>query len=428
MGTSMNTPMTMAQKSLARSAGRDHAAIDETLTCSVDAVMVHEAFAICAIKMLEVGVERVWDPDRVMVVLDHYFPAPTEMMAGAHRAARALAKQMGVNNFLGYAGVGNQVMIERGFALPGELVLGSDSHSTTWGAVGCAGSGLGLTELNYIMATGEIWLKVPPTIRFELNGDAAPGLMSKDIALQLLGRFGREMGQYRAVEYGGPVAEHMSLSSRMTMANMAAELGAKFAFFEADAKICEYLAPRVGRPVQPFGPDKDADYEAVHQIDVSAIEPMVACPHSPDNVKPISQVEKVSVDQVYLGSCTNARMEDMAVAAEMLRGRRVHDSTRMLVTPASQEVMTEATRAGYTEVLLSAGAHFTTPGCGACPGGHSGLVGALETCISTTNRNFRGRMGSTEAQIYLGSPATVAASAIEGRIADPRPYLTKSLP
>jgi 3-isopropylmalate/(R)-2-methylmalate dehydratase large subunit len=414
--------MTMAEKVLARTSSRDSVVPGEYVTCRVDRVMCHEAFALCGLQLASLGVQKVFDPERVIVILDHYFPAPTERMARGHTIARDLVEKFGIRHFLGHAGVCHQVLTERGHIRPGDLVLGTDSHSTTYGAVGAAGAGIGLTEMTYVLATCELWLRVPPTLRFEFEGEPGPGLMAKDLILSLAGKFGTEVAQYRAIEYGGPVAERMSIASRMTMTNMGVELGAKFALFEADAITERYLRGRSPEPPARFGPDRDARYEALHRIAIGGLGPQVACPHEPGNVKPVSKVGEVRVNQAFLGSCTNARLEDLEVAAEILRGRQVHPGTRLLVTPASHEVYLEATRAGYTECLLEAGAHITAPGCGACPGGHSGLVGPGEVCVSTTNRNFRGRMGSPEAEVYLGSPATVAAAAIAGRLVDPREF------
>jgi 3-isopropylmalate/(R)-2-methylmalate dehydratase large subunit len=272
------------------------------------------------------------------------------------------------------------------------------------------------------LAVGELWMQVPPTIRFDLEGEPVPGLMSKDVVLHLAGAFGTEVAQYRAIEFGGPVSRRMSIASRMTMSNMGVEIGAKFAFFEADATTVEYLADRVGDPVEPFGPDPGARYEAIHRVEISGLEPQVALPHNPGNVKPVSEVGEVPVDQALLGSCTNGRLEDLQVAAQILKGRQVHPRTRLLVTPASHQVIVDATAAGVTQILLEAGAHLNPAGCGPCPGGHMGLIGPGEVCISSTNRNFRGRMGSPEAEVYLASPATVAASAVAGRIVDPREF------
>jgi homoaconitate hydratase family protein len=313
-------------------------------------------------------------------------------------------------------------MCEEGFVLPGNLILGTDSHTTTYGAFGAASAGIGVTEMNYVLATGELWMRVPPTIRFDLEGTAGPGLMSKDIVLHIAGSFGTEVAQYKAIEFSGHIAGRMSLAGRMTLSNMGVELGAKFAFFDADEKTIDYLKDRVSEPVAPFSPDPDASYEEIHVVDITSLEPQVSMPHNPGNAKSISEIGEIQVHQAFLGSCTNGRLEDLAVAAKILKGQQVNPKVRLLVTPASRKVLVEANRVGHIQALLEAGAHITPTGCGACPGGHMGLIGPGEVCISSTNRNFKGRMGSPESEVYLGSPATVAASAIEGRITDPRKY------
>ncbi len=413
---------TMAQKVLARAAGRNSTQAGEYVTAKVDRIMAHEAFSLCVMKLMKIGVNQVFDPEKVIVILDHYFPAPTQEMAAGHLMARSLAKSLGIKHFLGHAGICHQVLTERGLVRPGHLVFGTDSHSTTYGAIGAAGTGLGLTEISYAMATGELWLQVPPTIRFVLEGQARAGLMSKDVILHIAGKHGTEAAQYRSIEFAGDAAERMTIASRMTMSNMGVEIGAKFAFFAADSTTCDYLFERTGENVEPFGPDTDPEYEETHIVDVAELEPQVARPHSPGNVAKVSDLRDVPVAQAFIGSCTNARLEDFEVAAKVLAGRRVHAETRLIVTPASQDVHLEATKAGFVQTLLEAGAHVTASGCGACPGGHNGVVGPGEACISSTNRNFRGRMGSTEAEIYLASPATVAASAITGKITDPRDF------
>jgi 3-isopropylmalate/(R)-2-methylmalate dehydratase large subunit len=419
--------MTMAEKVLARASGRASLGVGEYVTARADRVMAHEAFTLCALQLVKLGVDRLFDPERVIVLLDHYFPAPDVRMAQGHAIARDLARRFGVRHFLGHPGICHQVLTERGLVRPGELVFGTDSHSTTYGALGAAGNGIGLTEMVYVLATGELWMRVPATIRFELEGALGPSVMSKDVILHLAGAFGTEVATYRSIEYAGAAAESMSIASRMTMANMGVELGAKFAFFAADEATCAYLAAQGQEEVPFFGPDADASYEATHHVDVAAIEPQIACPHNPGNVKPASELGGVHVQQAYLGSCTNGRLEDLAVAAEILKGRSVHPETRLIVSPASQRVALEATRAGYVEVLLEAGAHITASGCGACPGGHSGVIGPGEVCLSSTNRNFRGRMGSPEGEVYLGSPASVAAAAVAGRIVDPREFWSGSM-
>jgi homoaconitate hydratase family protein len=307
------------------------------------------------------------------------------------------------------------------------LVVGTDSHTTTYGALGAAGTGIGITEMAYVMATGKLWFRVPSTIRFDLSGTPESDcVMSKDVLLYLAGRFGIEVAHYRAIEFAGTYAESLDLAGRMAMANMGVELGAKFAFFAADAVALRYLEEVSGADAAPLAPDTDAEYEAIHGVEVGGIEPQVACPHTPGNAKPVGEAAGIEVQQAYLGSCTNGRLPDLAMAASLLRGRKVNPRTRLLVTPASRRVYLEALRRGYIEVLAEAGATIAAPGCGACYGAHGGVLAPGETCISSTNRNFRGRMGSDRAMVYLGSPATVAASAIAGRIADPREYLETS--
>lgn len=414
--------MTMAEKILARASGRNQVNAGEYVTAKIDRMMCHDTFPGCAIALKRMGINEFYDPGRVVVIIDHYFPAPTVGMARAQSMSRQLAEAFGVKNHLGYAGICHQVMCEEGFVLPGNLILGTDSHTTTYGAFGAAGTGIGTTEMNYVLATGELWMLVPQTIRFDLTGNAGPGLMSKDIVLHIAGKFGTEVAQYKAIEFSGPVASRMSLAGRMTLSNMGVELGAKFAFFMSDEKTINYLKDRFNGQVKPFGPDEDASYDAVYTVDISDMVPTVSLPHNPGNTRPASEIEGIKVDQAFLGSCTNGRLEDLEVASKILKGHKVNPRTRLLVAPASHKILLEADKAGYIHDLLEAGAHITPTGCGPCPGGHMGLIAEGEVCISSTNRNFKGRMGSPQSKVYLGSPATVAASAIEGRIADPRNY------
>lgn len=412
---------TMAEKVLTRAGGDATARPGDFVTATVDKAILHEAFALVGLKLGRLGINEVWDPERVLVVLDHYFPAPTEKMAAGHKLARALVEHYGLTSFLGHEGICHQVFVEQGHIRPGELVVGTDSHSTTCGAVGAAGCGIGVTEMAFVLALGELWFQVPPSIRFEMDGSPGAATMAKDISLRIAGEHGVDVGQYRSIEFGGPGVDSMSLAGRMTLANMGTELGAKFAMSAADERVLDHLRAQ-GVEGEPFGPDPDAEYEAMHAVDLDGLVPQIAFPPSPGNVRPVEQAGDIAVDQAYLGSCTNARVEDLAVAAEILRGRRVAAGTRLLVTPASRRVYREAMRLGHLEVLHDAGAHITNPGCGACPGGHLGVVGHGEVCLSSTNRNFAGRMGAREAEVYLASPATVAASAITGKVTDPREF------
>jgi 3-isopropylmalate/(R)-2-methylmalate dehydratase large subunit len=412
--------MTMAEQVLARTAGLAATTAGQYVTAVPDVLMCHEALTQCASQLRSVGIERLAHPDRVHVVLDHAFPAPTAEAARAHARARRLVERYGISHFHGHAGICHQVLVERAAVRPGQLVLGTDSHSTTYGAVGAAGAGIGITEMTYVLATGELWFQVPATVRVELTGTGGPALMAKDLALALAGRYGTDAAQYAAVEFGGPLAAVMSIAGRMTMANMGAELGAKFACFPADDHTEQYLVGQGAAGVERFGPQPGAVYARTITLDTTGLAPQVACPHNPGNVRPVTELIGTVVHQAFLGSCTNARLEDFAVAAAVLAGRRVHDRVRLLVTPASQQTFLDAVRAGYVATLAEAGAHITASGCGACPGGHQGLLGPGEVCVSSTNRNFKGRMGSADAEVYLASPAVVAAAAVAGELIDPR--------
>ena len=424
-----STGMTHAEKILARASGKARVRPGEFVTAKVDLVMANDAVFPGAVKALEeAGLKRVFDPAKIVVVIDHWVPANTALIAEMHRGMRVQAKELGLPHFYD-AGVGieHNVVPEKGHALPGQLIVGSDSHSTTYGALGAASTGIGMTELAYVMYTGQLWFQVPPSIRFELMGKLGHGVAPKDLMLALLGKYSTQAAQYKSVEFAGPAAEAMDMEGRLTMANISSEMGAKFSMFAADAKTLEYLRTRTATPVSVFGPDADAAYEAVHTIDCSAIEPQVAAPHKPDNVKNVSEFAGTPVDQAFIGSCTNARAGDLERAAAIMKGRKVKSGTRFLIIPASHEVMVEAMKNGSLAILVEAGAMVGTPGCGPCAGGSTGVLGPGETGIASTNRNFKGRGGSTESFLYLASPETVAASAIEGRIADPRKYLPEAL-
>ena len=367
--------MTMAEKVLARASGQEEVQAGQYVTAVIDRMMCHDAFAVNGLTLKGMGVKKLFDPDRVVVIVDHYFPAPTERMAQGQIIIRQMVEEFKIRHYLGFAGICHQVMCEEGFVLPGQLILGTDSHTTTYGALGAASAGIGVTEMNYVLATGELWMQVPPTIRFELTGTPGPALMSKDLALYIAGRFGTEVAQYRAVEFCGPIANQMSIAGRMTLSNMGVEIGAKFAFFEADQRTLDYLQDRTRQPISAFGPDPDASYEERFLVDISGVEPQVSTPHNPGNAKSISQIEKTIIHQAFLGSCTNGRLEDLEVAAKILKGHQVNSKVRLLVTPASRKVLIEANKAGYIQILLEAGAHITPTGCGPCPGGHMGLIG-----------------------------------------------------
>lgn len=411
--------LTLAEKTLSRASGEEARAGD-TVVARIDRLMGHEGFRLAAMVLEEAGVERVWDPGRIIIILDHVVPAPDEASARSHATIRRQVEKYGIATFYDTrGGISHQVMCEKGHVAPGELIVGTDSHSTMYGALGAAGTGIGFTEAAYVCATGTLWFTVPETIRFRLHGELAPGVMSKDLMLALAGRFTVEGAAYRAIEWCGPGAASLSVESRMTMANMAVEIGAKFGFFAPDEKTYAYLAEHGLPPgsYTPLHPDPDAAYLETHDLDLAAVEPQVALPHSPDNVRPVSEIAGQRIDQAVLGSCTNARIEDLRVAAGYLRGRTVARHVRLYVSPASIDVYRQAMREGLLEVFLDAGAVVLNPGCGSCFGKHMGLLAAGEVCISSSNRNFQGRMGSAQARVFLASPLTVAASAVAGEIA-----------
>jgi 3-isopropylmalate/(R)-2-methylmalate dehydratase large subunit len=415
---------TMAEKILTRASGRD-ARAEEFVTASIDILMAHDlSFWSCCEAAVECGHQKVWNQDRIVAIMDHAVPPPNVASAEMHRKSRNYAQSLGIKAFYDVGvGISHQVFVEKGYALPGSLIVGGDSHTTTYGAFGAASTGIGSSEVAYVMAKGTLWFMVPETIRFVLTGTLPRGTSSKDILLRIAGQYTAEVAQYRAVEFTGPAAKALSIGERMTITNMGVEIGAKFAFFEADEKTIEYLRERTDQPVKPFGPDPDARYMATYEMDISSLEPQVACPHNVDNVKSVMEIGNVPVQQAFIGSCTNGRLEDLERAAAILKGRKVNPGTRLLVIPASHEIYLKGVKSGVIQTLLEAGAMLGTPTCGPCGGRHMGILAQGETAISSTNRNFKGRMGHPESFVYLASPETVAASAIEGKVADPRKYL-----
>jgi homoaconitate hydratase family protein len=413
--------MTLAETILARASDRKKVTPGEYITATIDKVMCHEAFAAVWMQLTSAGIKRIWDPDRVFIILDHYVPAPTMRAASIHQLVRAGAKQYGIKNvYRENQGVAHQVMMERGNVLPGELILGTDSHTCTYGALTAASCGVGISEMTYVLATGRLWFQVPETIRFVLSGDLPFPLTSKDVILKIAGEHSADIAQYKSVEFTGPAAEQMSISSRMTMSNMAVEIGAKFGFFPVDKKTIEYLKQRTDSHFAPPDFGDEGDVWRTFKVNLNGLDPQVALPHNVDNVKPVSQLTDVKIHQAVLGSCTNGRLEDLHLAAQLIKGEKVHPDVRLLVIPASKEIYKNAMEDGTLAALLEAGGIILNPGCGPCFGAHMGLLAPGERCISSTNRNFKGRMGSDQAEVYLASPATVIASALRGCITDPR--------
>lgn len=411
---------TIAEKILARASGRETVKAGEYVTARPDYAMCHESAAGAFLKLMEGGADSVWDRNRIVIILDHYVPANTERAATIHKMIRDLVEQFRIPHYYGEsAGVCHQVMIEKGFVMPGKLIVGADSHTTTYGAFGCASTGLGFSDMAHVLYTGELWFKVPETIRYNISGELGSYVMGKDIILNIAGRDTVEAAQYQSVEFHGLTCRNLPLSCRLTMSNMAVEIGAKFGICPPDEKVDTFLANRAIDTYQAVLPDPDAVYGSVRDLSVDGLEPQVACHPSVDNVLPVSQLKDVKVDQAYLGSCTNGRLEDLRAATAILKGRRIHSKTRLLVTPASYEVYKAAMAEGILDALIDAGGIINHPACGACFGGHIGLLAPGEVCLSTTNRNFIGRMGSPESRIYLANPYVVAASAVAGRIVHP---------
>ncbi|MBI4874403.1 MAG: 3-isopropylmalate dehydratase large subunit [Acidobacteria bacterium] len=399
--------MTLAEKILARASGRPAVEPGQVVVARVDLALSHENADLVRKSFREIGVPRVWDPEKIVIILDHRVPAESEKTATTHQAIREFVREQGIRHFydVGRGGICHQVLAENGHVRPGMVVVGTDSHTTTHGAFGAFAAGIGATEMAGVWIEGSLWFRVPSTFRIEVEGEFAPWVSAKDLILYIIGQLGADGADYRAVEFDGPAIRALSAASRMVLANLSMEMGAKVAF----------------TPVEGLAPDPDARYERCFRFDAARDipEPQIACPHAVDNVKPLSALGEVPVEQAVLGSCTNGRLEDFEVAARILAGRRMHDRTRLIVIPASQRIYLEAMRLGYIQTLVEAGAMVNPPGCGPCVGVHQGILAAGEACVSSTNRNFIGRMGSKDSRVYLASPAVVAASAVAGRLAHP---------
>jgi 3-isopropylmalate/(R)-2-methylmalate dehydratase large subunit len=422
--------MTFAEKILARASGRGHVSPDQIVVARVDLAMSHENADLVRKSFLEIGVARVWDPSKIVIIFDHRVPAESEKTATTHKAVREFVAAQGIDHFydVGRGGICHQVLPENGHVRPGMVLVGTDSHTTTHGAFGAFATGIGATEMAGVWAEGKLWFKVPSTLRIEVDGEFRPWVGAKDLILYIIGMLGADGADYRAVEFDGPAIRRMTVASRMVLANLAMEMGAKVAFTPVDEVLLDYLRPRTAEPLEMIAADPDAAYERTIRIEAGEDlwEPQVACPHSVDHVRPLSSLGEVEVHQAVLGSCTNGRLEDLEVAARILSGRTVHPRTRLVVIPASQQIYREAMHLGYLETLVAAGAMINPPGCGPCVGVHQGILAAGETCISSTNRNFLGRMGSKDSLVYLASPAVVAASAVLGKIADPGSIVEES--
>lgn len=415
------TGATIAEKILAAHSGKDKVSPGEFLSIRVDLVMANDITAPIAITGFErIGVTKVFDPERVVLVADHFVPNKDIPSAEQAKLMREFAREQGLVYFeVGSGGIEHVLLPEKGLVLPGDVIVGADSHTCTYGALGAFATGMGSTDIACAMATGEVWMKVPPTIKLVYHGRARQWVSGKDLILYTIGDIGVDGARYAAMEFCGEAIDSLSMDSRFTVANMAIEAGAKVGTFRVDNKTRAYINDRALRSYKLYEPDKDAHYEKVIEYDVSQIEPQVAFPHLPSNTKPLSEVGEVRINQAVIGSCTNGRIEDLQIAAEVLKWRKIHPEVRLIVIPGTQEVYLEAMRRGLIEIFIRAGAAVSTPTCGPCLGGYMGVLAAGEKCISTTNRNFLGRMGSPDSEVYLSNPAVAAASAILGRIGGP---------
>ena len=416
--------MTIIEKILAKASGKPSVTPGDIVSANIDVAMIHEATGMPTVSGLaETGCKKVWDPEKLVILFDHTIPAADSKSAEIEKRMREFAVAQQVKAFYDMkAGVCHQVLPEKGHIRPGEVVVGTDSHTCTCGAFGCFGAGIGATEMVAVFATGKLWFKVPQSIKIVINGKLPKGVVSKDIILSILGDITAEGANYKSIEFTGETVSDMTLASRMTICNMAIEMGAKAGLMEPDAKVFEFLRGRVTRPYEVVKADPDAVYEKTLVYDVNALEPQVSCPHTVDNVKPLQAVLGTKVQQAFLGSCTNGRLEDLRLAANLLKGRKIHRDVRMIVIPCSAEVYLDALQEGLLETFIKAECVICNPGCGPCFGGPKGVMAAGEACIASSNRNFKGRMGKGS-ETYLASPLVVAASALEGVIADPRKYL-----
>ena len=416
--------MHAVEKMLARAAGVDSVTPGEILNCSVDFIELNDLYLQVVRSFYEMGGTKVWDPTKISFVFDHYSPAPTIRTAQIHKEMRDFAREQGLTHHFDInAGVCHQVMPEAGLIRPGMILVATDSHTTTHGAFGAFGTGIGATDAATVLISGELWFRVPEVIKIEITGKPRTGVYAKDVILHIIGKLKADAAVYQAVEFCGEYVEGLGVSERMAVCNMAVEMGAKTAWMKPNRAVLDYVEERFGTDYILDETDPGYTYAGEHFFDVSSLEPQLACPHSVDNVFSVSEVSPVKVDQAFIGSCTGGRLEDLEAAAQVVKGRKIAPATRMVVITASMEVYKKAMEKGYVQTLIESGATFNAPGCGPCLGTHAGILARGEVCVSSTNRNFPGRMGSPEAEIYLGSPALVAASALEGSLADPGKYL-----
>lgn len=414
--------MTISQKILAAHAGVDYVEAGELINCKVDVILSNDITAPVAIAELEkVGINKVYDPDKIVLVPDHFTPNKDIKSAEQAKITREFAYKFGVKNYfeIGRMGIEHCLLPEQGLVLPGDLVIGADSHTCTYGAIGAFATGMGSTDIAAAMANGEAWFKVPESIKFIYKGELPQWVGGKDLILNTIGDIGVDGARYMAMEFTGEVIDKLSIDNRFTMANMSIEAGGKNGIIVPDEITQAYVQQRAKRPFKCYKSDEDAKYAQVIEYDVTNMEPVVAFPHLPENTRKVSESTHVMLDQVVIGSCTNGRIEDLAMAASVLKGQKVHPEMRLIILPGTQAIYLEAMRKGYIEIFIEAGAAVSTPTCGPCLGGYMGILAKGEKCLATTNRNFVGRMGHPESEVYLANPSVAAASAIKGRITAP---------
>ena len=414
--------MTMSQKILAKKAGLDSVAPGQLINADVDMVLGNDITTPVAIDEFEkYGFDSVYSKTGISIVLDHFVPNKDIKAAQLSKRCREFAGKYGIEHFfdVGRMGIEHALLPEQGIVAPGELIVGADSHTCTYGALGAFSTGFGSTDMAAAMATGKCWFKVPSAIRFNLTGKPGRWVSGKDVILHIIGMIGVDGALYKSMEFGGEGLKSLTIDDRLCIANMAIEAGGKNGIFEVDETTLAYVGERVSRPYTVYTPDPDAEYEKVYEIDLSQIKSTVAFPHLPENTRTIDQVGDVAIDQVVIGSCTNGRLSDMAAAARILKGHHVARDCRTIIIPATMQIYRDCMKLGYTDIFLDAGCVVSTPTCGPCLGGYMGILAEGERCVSTTNRNFVGRMGHPKSEVYLASPEVAAASAIAGKIADP---------
>jgi len=414
--------MTMSEKILAKASGNEKVEAGDIIMADIDIAMVHDLTGPLTLQSLEqINTDKVWDPDKIVIPFDHQVPADSLDAAKNHQIMREFVKEQGIKNFYDvYEGVCHQVVPEKGHALPGTVIVGSDSHTCTNGALGAFSTGIGSTDMAMVFATGQLWFKVPETIQYNITGKLPENVTSKDVILNIIGQVGQDGATYKACEYAGETVRNMDMSDRLVMSNMAIEMGGKTGLVEPDKVTDEYLKNRTDKAYTKFTTDSDASSLEVMDIDVINLEPQVACPNYVDNVKPASECEDVEIDQVFIGSCTNGRLKDLEQAARVLKGNKIKEGVRTLVIPSSRTIYKQALEEGLMDIFVDAGALVCNPCCGPCLGGHIGLIGDGEVSLSTSNRNFKGRQGSPEGKVYLSSPIVAAESALTGHITAPK--------